>query len=89
MSRALALSLLPLLAACPLFGSGNNGPGGVGMGGSFERDPSCELDGTLLVELGDGSDGFVALADGEGPSVHHGSQGGSLGEHHEVPQGDE
>src|SRR5688572_2897194 len=79
MSRATVLSLLlAQLPACDIFGGdGGGGPGGVDMGGAFELDPSCELDGELVVELGDGTDGFVPLAEGLGPNVFHGSQGGT------------
>jgi hypothetical protein len=72
------LALLPQLVGCGLFGSeGGGGPSGVDMGGDFELDPSCMLDGTLEVELGDGTDGFMSLADGESPVLHHGPQGGT------------
>lgn len=79
-SRAFLLAALSQLAACPFFGigqGGGGGPSGVEMGGDFELDPSCMLDGELEVELGDGSEGFVALAEGESPTTHHGPQGGT------------
>ncbi len=70
---------LTQLAACPAwFGGGSaEGPGGVEMGGEFALDPSCMLDDALAVELGDGTEGFTPLADGEGPMLHFGPQGGS------------
>jgi len=42
----------------------------------FMLDPSCTLDGTLTVEIGQGPDSFTALADGEMPTVYQGFQGG-------------
>ncbi|HWB76201.1 MAG TPA: hypothetical protein VG755_14625 [Nannocystaceae bacterium] len=78
--RAILLAALSQLAACPFFGIGGDdggGPGGVQMGGDFELDPSCELDDMLEVELGDGSEGFVALGEGQSPTTHHGPQGGT------------
>lgn len=47
----------------------------------FELDPTCELEGTLAVELGDGSDDFLSLVDGESPEIYSGPQGGR---HHYV-----
>src|SRR5262245_4279217 len=73
------VAVLSQVSACFLFGNGGGGagPSGVEMGGEFELDPSCMLDGTLEVELGDGSNGFTPLADGESPVTHHGPQGGT------------
>ncbi|MBC8071411.1 MAG: hypothetical protein IAG13_24000 [Deltaproteobacteria bacterium] len=72
------LVLVPSLAACPgWFETGDDGPSGIDMGGEFELDPSCELDGELTVEIGDGTNGFKALVGNAGPIVHHGSQGGT------------
>jgi hypothetical protein len=78
-ARFALLAMLSQLAACPFFfgNGGGGGPSGVEMGGEFALDPSCVLDGSLDVELGDGSDGFRELADGESPVVHHGPQGGT------------
>ncbi|HET6582046.1 MAG TPA: hypothetical protein VFG69_01340 [Nannocystaceae bacterium] len=76
--RATLVAALSQLAACPgWFGGGDDGPGGVEMGGDFEVDPSCMLDDALVVELGDGTDGFAMLADGDGPTLHFGPQGGT------------
>lgn len=47
----------------------------------FELDPTCELEGTLTVEVGDGWDEFLPLADGEAPELYSGPQGGR---HHYV-----
>ncbi|MCA9650311.1 MAG: hypothetical protein H6712_21605 [Myxococcales bacterium] len=47
----------------------------------FELDPSCELEGTLTVVVGDGYDQLVPLADGEPPVIYSGPQGGR---HHYV-----
>lgn len=47
----------------------------------FELDPSCELPGELTIELGDGADDFLPLADGEAPEIYSGPQGGH---HHYV-----
>ncbi|MCX4245384.1 hypothetical protein [Paraliomyxa miuraensis] len=47
----------------------------------FELDPTCELPGTLSVEIGDGASEFLPLADGESPEVYSGPQGGR---HHYV-----
>jgi hypothetical protein len=45
-------------------------------GDSFVEDPTCELTGDLVIELGEGEDEFVALAAGELPSLNFGVQGG-------------
>ncbi len=47
----------------------------------FELDASCELEGTLTVEVGDGANEFLPLADGESPQMYSGPQGGA---HHYV-----
>lgn len=47
----------------------------------FELDATCELEGTLTVELGDGASELRPLADGEAPELYSGPQGGR---HHYV-----
>lgn len=42
----------------------------------FELDPTCELEGTLTVEVGDGFEEFVPLDDGQAPAIYSGPQGG-------------
>lgn len=73
MSAPLRLfALAPLaLSACFLV----EGPSGGPMP-QFEIDPSCELAGALVVEVGDGTVGFAPLADGAGPPINYGPQGG-------------
>lgn len=82
LARRLGAALLVVAVApstgCFLFGTGgDDGPDGVEMGGGFELDPSCELDGELSLAIGDGAEGFTALGDGQSPQVFHGPQGGS------------
>lgn len=45
----------------------------------LERDPDCKLTGNLELELveGNGPFEFKSLASGQGPTVHHGPQGGT------------
>lgn len=72
--RRMMLAVVALMAtACPTAGP----PTGVPQGGAFQHDPACMLDGSLSLELGDGTDGFRALSEGEGPVQHFGPQGGS------------
>ncbi len=70
---ALVLPAALLLAGCP----GPSAPTGAPQGGEFTHDPSCPLTGSLSVALGDGDDGFVALASGQGPVEQFGPQGGT------------
>jgi hypothetical protein len=71
--RAWLPIVVAALAACP----GSSAPTSVPEGGAFQHDPSCMLDGSLSIEIGDGTDGFRALAPGVGPEQHFGPQGGS------------
>lgn len=81
----LALSL-PSYGGCNpfgVFGDGGDGdpcdadPAGCGEGDSFELDPSCTLEGDLMIELGQGQNAYAPLGAGELPEVHYGSQGGT------------
>lgn len=47
----------------------------------FELDPTCELAGELTVEVGEGPDEFLPLAQGDAPEYYQGPQGGG---HHYV-----
>lgn len=47
----------------------------------FELDPTCELEGELTVEIGDGPSDLRLLDDGEPPELYSGAQGG---QHHYV-----
>lgn len=74
---------LALLAATFVLGCPNPGPGpceddafGCEVSGGLELDPSCELDGELVVELGWGLDDFSAF-DEEPARIWHGFQGGT------------
>lgn len=42
----------------------------------FQIDPTCELEGPLTVQLGDGETSFVPLNAGDWLGVHSGAQGG-------------
>lgn len=78
---------LPSYGGCNpfgLLGGGDDGPdpcamdpAGCGEGEEFQLDPSCTLDGELVVEVGEGTDGFDPLGPGQLPAVHYGTQGGT------------
>lgn len=83
MQRQWALALVWLCSGCFLFGRGPDGDpcdddrfGCEGDGSGFEIDPTCELEGELMVMVGAGEDGFEPLSEGESPPVIWGSQGG-------------
>lgn len=42
----------------------------------FQLDPSCQLDGDLVVRVGSGEEGFEPLERGQHPPIISGSQGG-------------
>lgn len=69
--RARLSILVASICACPA-----GAPTGVPQGGELEHDPTCTLAGSLSVEIGDGTEGFLAVAPGEGPVAHSGPQGG-------------
>lgn len=73
--------MLVLLTACPFGGNGGGDPcaddaNACSDGGALEIDPSCELTGTLDLELGEGDGMFRSLAPGEEPELIMGLQGG-------------
>ena len=73
---------IALLAATLVVGAGCPGPPCdqdplyCGEGEDFFYAPECELTGALEVTLGQGTDGFEALAPEQEPKVHEGAQGG-------------
>jgi hypothetical protein len=86
-SLALVLAVVPTAGCWLLFpsndGGGSEGPPCVDdISGCFDdtskfmEDPSCELQGELELQLGEGETEFSPLAPGELPELHYGFQGG-------------
>jgi hypothetical protein len=81
MRRLAAPTIAALLGCgCPLFGSAAGGPCDDDRfecdDGEFALDPECTLDETLAVAIGQGTDAYSPLFEGESPVVYYGPQGG-------------
>jgi hypothetical protein len=77
---ALGLALASTLSACPYnVPDDPDVPTEQGDATPIARDAACKLTGSLELTLGEGNGyaSFRPLAAGEGPSLHHGPQGGT------------
>lgn len=79
--RAAGVAALTLaLTGCPIGPDpGPTQPPVIDDGDRIERDPACKLTGSLELELveGNGPYDFKPLVPGQGPTLHHGPQGGT------------